>query len=165
MKPATVQKILKRAEKARDAWIAEHISDRAIEITVQRRLNEILDKTLYTFLGLSESFGELRVDHCNGRKSILSKKVENLIDKLLPSLLEKHLQDLEARPLTQKMRKALQDEYDELIHRKLYAAISKKAEVDAEALIQEFVNKEAAEAIASIENELGGQDLAHQNDT
>lgn len=157
----TFEKILELAEAARVKWVKENFDEERIERAVYQRLNRILDTAIYTFLGLEHRFGEFSVDHCNGRRTILSNRVEEVLNQHLPDLLQQHAAQFAAK-LSPKQLNALKAEYQRHLDYKLHQHAIRMAEENAQRIIEGALKEALAHEDAIFARQAGGEELAKE---
>lgn len=111
---------------------------------VEAKVEFAWQKMALKMLGFDNSWGrEWEIDHCNGRHSDMSAMLRTKASAAADEFLKRAGDELAKMPLTQDVVKAMKKEYDEVFRGALRSLVKKRAEQDAEAL----VNKKMAEVL------------------
>ena len=156
----SVNEAIKIADAARQEWAEKYIGEDHIRKTVHERLDRIMDKAIFAFLGLENDFGRMRIDHCNGRKSLLFQQVERLAEQSLPEIAKKYINKVQDRMGKEEID-ALREEYKRCLRNCLRNMVQQKAQKDAETILANLTKNEELLAQQLDDNRVGVEELAN----
>ncbi len=156
----SVTEAVKIAEAARQEWTEKYISEDSIRKTVHERLDRIMEKAIFAFLGLEYDFGRIRIDTTNSRKSVLFQQVERLAQQSLPDITAKYISKVQDRMGKDEIN-ALREEYKRCLKNYLRNALQEKAAKDAEIILQNLTKNEALLEQQLDDNRVGLEELAN----
>ena len=139
-KKINIAKLQKDAEAVRDEWLEK--------IDVKGRITQLLDGKLQEvvakLLGFDVRWREWEVDHCNGRagNSAAGDYLREKCGVGVKEWLDKAAGDLP--PLPKAAVKSLVSRYHEMLERAIGDELRKKAQRDAQAMVESMIQNVAA---------------------
>lgn len=115
--------------------------DGITEKYVSRHVDQIIALTF----GLSDRWGHLEIDHCNGRKTELANEVGRMafahFNKLIPGWIEKNIKQGVPKGWVKAMRDEYKGEYSRAINNRARDLARERAWADAESFLEAALTK------------------------
>jgi hypothetical protein len=150
------------ATKAREAWVAENVTNNKITRLVTSKLESASNKILMKLLGFDSRYGnEWDLDHCNGRsgnspigqevKKLVQGSIDEWMSKLQSEKIKPEISDLLMTKLSARyhslLERELQIQITSLVKQNAFNMIEKNADLICDS--KTHANKKAIMALES----------------